>query len=254
MQQLSHRITAFVTELNGYLEPLASSLAQVAKEMEPMFQAFILYDGIAKAREATGWLPYRTVPFTQYFRECGGDIAALTTCISSYYEHHASVILQDIALQLPAYDIDNEAKETLSEALSAHEYRLFRCSCRVLLPEIERVIREDWLGIQEVKTLSQALLEGEINKKSLSDFVLNGPQDLVLFGPFASHLFSWVASRADVAQESIPNRHAAAHGWVSYSSSQSSLNTIICADYIFRLTTSFKATKTKEFTELHAAN
>ena len=70
---------------------------------------------------------------------------------------------------------------------------------------------QPWLGIQGVKTLSQGLLEGEINKKALSDFVLNGPGDLVLFGPFTEHLFRWVHDRADVEQESIPNRHAATH-------------------------------------------
>ena len=254
MQQLPQVIEAIIAELNRYLEPLANRLMQAAKELEPMIQAFIIYDGIAKAREATGWLPYRTVPFAQYFRECGEDTHKLTAQISNYYENYGSIIVQDIASQLLEYDIDEEARSALQEALCAHEYGLFRCACRVLLPEIERVIREDWIKIQGLKTLSQPLLEKEINKRALSDFVLNGPVDLVLFGPFAEHLFAWVNNRADVEQESIPNRHAVTHAWVPYSSKQSSLNAIICTDYIYRLTTSFKAMERDRLTECDVAH
>ncbi len=37
------------------------------------------------------------------------------------------------------------------------------------------------------------------------------------------------------AQDPVPNRHAAVHGLVSYSSMQNSLNTIFMADYIFQV-------------------
>ena len=232
--------------LNEHLEPLARGLVRLAEEFKPYLQGFLLYDAIAKARETTGWLPYRTVPFAQYFRECGGDTKAFNAQVSSYYNNHALDIVKDINARLVNYETDDEAKATLREALSAHQYGLFRCVCRVLPPEIERVIREDWLAIQDVATLRAPLFEGKINERSLSDFALDGSHDLLLFDLLTSHLFAWVTNRQTVYGESTPNRHAATHGWVTYSSIQSSLNSIICTDYVFRLTTSFQSAKRED--------
>ena len=255
MHQIFDQLTKLTADLRRYLEPLADSLERLAKgvepylrEIEPYLQGFVLYDAIAKARETTGWLPYRTIPFARYFQECGGSAEAFCAQVSSYYENHALEVVQDIASRLDDYAVDDEAKVTLREALDAHQYGLFRCVCRVLPPEIERVIREDWLAIHDVTSLKNTLFEGKINEKSLSDFVLDGSQDLVLFGLLAFHLFAWVNDRETIDQEPTPNRHAATHGWTPYSSAQSSLNAIICADYVFRLTTSFRATRREELT------
>jgi hypothetical protein len=40
-----------------------------------------------------------------------------------------------------------------------------------------------------------------------------------------------------------PNRHAATHGWAVYDSVRDSLNTIICADYVYRVATALKRRK-----------
>ena len=48
-----------------------------------------------------------------------------------------------------------------------------------------------------------------------------------------------------VEQDPVPNRHAAMHGFVSYSSPQNSLNTIFVADYMFRLIGSFRNAQTE---------
>ena len=173
MQKLFDHIAFFLTEVDRRLEPLARDLALVADKLEPMIRAFLLWDSIAKAREETGWLPYRTVPFIQYFNECGGDTRALAARVSNYYENHELAIVKDIESRLAGYDVDEEAKATLHEALLAHKQGLFRCSCRVLLPEIERVIREDWLGIEGVSTLNANKLRDAINQKELSDFLLS---------------------------------------------------------------------------------
>ena len=45
-------------------------------------------------------------------------------------------------------------------------------------------------------------------------------------------------------QDPVPNRHAAMHGYVSYSSPQNSLNAIFVADYMFRLISSFRNDQT----------
>lgn len=242
-------VAQLAQEIDQYLRPLTQGLQSLAKAIQPLAQGFVLYDEIAKASEASGWLPYRTVPFRQYFFECGGIMNAISEKIESYYENQSQEIIQDIESQLARYDIDREAKATFKEALRAHECALYRCACRVLLPEIERVIREDWLDVSSIATLKQEQIERAMNKKYLEDFVLKAPEDLVLFDQLATHLFKYVESHNQVLQETTPNRHAASHGWVSYSSKKNSLNTIICADYVFRLVTSFKGSGQEESTE-----
>lgn len=246
MHDIFDQMTTFTTKFNQHLEPLAMGLGRLAEEFKPYLQGLLVYDAAAKARETTGWLPYRTVPFDQYFRECGGDTKAFSARVSSYYSNHALDIVKDINARLANYGTDDEAKATLQEALSAHQRGLYRCVCRVLPPEMERVIREDWLAIRDVAALKTPLFEGKINKRSLSDFALDGSHDLLLFDLITSHLFAWVHSRQTVYGESTPNRHAATHGWVAYSSIQSSLNSIICTDYVFRLTTSFHSARREE--------
>jgi hypothetical protein len=46
---------------------------------------------------------------------------------------------------------------------------------------------------------------------------------------------------AKISGDSIPNRHAAIHGYVSYDSAQSSLNAIFITDYIFQVIQAAKA-------------
>ena len=253
MQNLSDQMNRLVAGLEMHLKPLSTFLQAVAQQLQPMIQGIVFYDQIAKSKEATGWLPYRTVPFAEFLRTCGADAAAFSAKVNEYYETYSSTITEDIASQIESYDVDDEAKETLREALRAHSCGLFRCVCRVLLPEMERVIQADWRGVQGIQTLNQRTLETEINKYALSDFAPNGPHDLVIFGLFANHLFTWVQNRSQVDQETLPNRHAATHGWASYSSRQSSLNTIICADYIFRLTTNIKAANEEKLNDHHVA-
>ena len=212
------------------------------EELKQLALGFFLLHGIAEASEASGWLPYRTVPFEQHFLDCGGDIEALTNRVSSYYENHGEVITRDVESALPGYGVDAEAKATLAEALKAHGCELYRSSCRVLLPEIERVIREDWLNIKDLQPLSQKALIKKTEQYHLEDFV-HGSGDLVLFGRIFDHLFVRFDGVQPADAHAAPNRHAATHGWAIYSSQQDSLNTIVCADYVFRMVTSFNERK-----------
>ena len=240
MQRWIDQMTVLSAEFNRYLEPLTSNLARIAKEMEPLAQTLVLSSRIARVTEVSGWLPYRTVPYGRFHQECGGEVNALSVRVSCYYKCHSQIILQDINSQLMRYAVDEEAKATLREALKAHEHSLYRCVCRVLMPEIERVVREDWLGIEKIGSLSQQCIEKKVDRHYLEDFIMDGPADFVLFGHFIEDLFVWVKNRRQVQRQSTVNRHAASHGWTAYSSMQYSLNTIICADYIFRMVTYFK--------------
>ena len=104
------------------------------------------------------------------------------------------------------------------------------------------MIREDWLNIKDLRPLSQKALVKKTEQYHLEDFV-QGSGDLVLFGRVFDHLFVRFDGVQPADARAAPNRHAAAHGWAIYSSQQDSLNTIICADYVFRMVTSFRERK-----------
>ena len=145
-------------------------------------------------------------------------------------------IRADIESRLNDYHIDDEAKDTFRVALSAHEHGNYRCVCRVLFPEIERVIRVNLFnGAGSVRT--NEMLEKLIDDRPLEDFISKEAFGLVLFGRLVKHLCEQVSDeeRGKFEQNFVPNRHAAIHGLMSYSTHKHSMNMIIMADYIFQI-------------------
>lgn len=240
MQRLIDQLAAVTESIVQQLHPLARLLAEATKpggELHSFVKGMALYAAISNVSEDSGWLPHQTVPFEQMLRDCRADRRRFSEMVSDYYENHGNVVLDSIVRRLAEYSIDDEARATMVEAVDAYNSGLHRCVCRVLLPEIERIVREELLGVARVSTLRESEFHDFLNKHHLEDFILTGPSDLVLFGRLSKHVFRYVKSRHQVEQESTPNRHAATHGWLSYSSNKNSLNTIICADYVYRLVT-----------------
>ena len=60
---------------------------------------------------------------------------------------------------------------------------------------------------------------------------------LVLFGRLFEHLYETVnkENKSVFVEDDVPNRHAAIHGLVSYSTHKHSVNMIIIADYFFQI-------------------
>ncbi|MCY4485892.1 MAG: hypothetical protein OXF11_02115 [Deltaproteobacteria bacterium] len=208
-----------------------------------------------------GWLPHYTMPFGAIAKSHEeGD--KISSTILDYYDENWETVRGRIERRLVGYEIDAEARATFREALDAHESRLHRCVCRVLFPEIERVLFTKLfgglLGNKQI-TYDEYIrtLTGE--NRHIEDFIIDGLFDLSVFGHLTKAvrekdrrrlgkehvsgadamifgIFSNVkdeARRQSLARNAIPNRHAALHGLVSYSSSQHSLNTIFLADYMF---------------------
>jgi hypothetical protein len=135
------------------------------------------------------------------------------------------------------YNIDQESKETFLEALDAHEAGLFRCGCRVLFPEVERLSRIELLGNALPSKASQKDLRGVAGDLTMSETEPGGRFALDLYRKLEKHLYANVESTTLIQyeQDSVPNRHAALHGLVAYRTAQNSLNTIIMTDYIFQV-------------------
>lgn len=189
-----------------------------------------------KMTEESGWLPYHALQVDRVFEEGAAEVEAFGDRLDTYYRNHGMDIVRDVESAITSFDVDDEAKATLGEALHAHEQGLYRASCRVLLPEIERVIREDWLEITGVRPLTQKALITRLEHIELDD-VAREFGDLARLGAL-SNAFARFATPEGAGP--APNRHAATHGWAVYDSARDSLNTIICADYVYRVATALR--------------
>ena len=175
------------------------------EELKQLASGLLVLFAISDASERSGWLPYRAAPVEQVLTDRGGGREAIADRVDAYYRAHDMDIVRDIDSAMATYDVDAEAKATLAEALKAHEHGLYRSCCRVLLPEIERVLREDWIGIGGIKTLSPKAITEKVNQYHLEDFVLD-EGGLVLFGKIFTHLFEWFQDLDDPYDHTTPNR------------------------------------------------
>ncbi len=215
-------------------------------------------------------MPHHTTPFELATNQLD-DIEALRRALLAYYEENWRGVRSKIEVRLSTYSIDDEAKETLREALGAHEVGHYRSVCRLLFPEIERLFRNALFGGRRgnirhgefVKRLvgrerDGRMGEGEPDDGSLllADFLTGGAHEFSVFeyltgdlkergeikgrrasrtGEYRPSLFVNISdANIEAARGSpIPTRHAVVHGLVNYSTPQSSLNAIFIADYVF---------------------
>ena len=248
-------------ELSSSLEPLIRSLDTAAPRVQAI--AHEIAHEMAKLDTAEsllerGWVPNHTTPFG-LVSECGDDSAGLQTSLLAYYTDNWGEVRERLETRLFYHDIDDEAKATFREALDAHEAGLYRSVSRVLFPEFERVFRAVLFGgcaghISYQDFVRKLCDEGA--NLELGDFLIAGIQDMVLFQYLIEGVSNVGASSEDsrsgtphygpglavgigkknveqAKRSPIPTRHGVAHGLVTYSSRQSSLNAIFIADYVF---------------------
>ena len=256
---ICRQVEPILRELTVRLEPLMRSLKTAA----PLVQAVDLELAKLDTAESLlerGWVPNQTTPF-DLVAECGNDGPMLQTSLLAYYTDNWSEVRTRLESRLSSYDIDDEAKATFGEALDAHEAGFYRAVNRLLFPEFERLFRAALFdgragNIRYNEFMKTLVSDKEADHLGLGDFLIAGLQDMVLFEyltkgvkkPSASadgssdvtpEYMPGLAVRVDntnialARQSPIPTRHAVAHGLVTYSSQQSSLNAIFIADYIF---------------------
>ena len=215
-------------------------LSRVAERIRLVANGVELWDWVEKASKQSGFLPFRTVPFDDFYQKSGDNYNLFYTHVSEYYANHQQEILHSIATQITVLDVSSEPKATLLEAIEAHGHGLFRLTCRGLLPDIERVVREDWIGESGVGQVKVWKIEKAIEEKYLEDLTPDNWFNLVLFNLLINHLYRDGKHIKDFRENPFPNRHAALHGWLDYPSQENSLSSIIFADYIYRLGSKFK--------------
>ena len=208
VEPLAKAMTPITIQLSEVFQQLAVSLGPVNEGLKKLAEASAPY--LAKWSELAprlaewsrtvdalndvGWLPCHTAPF-HHVAECGDDLDLLDRRFSEYYCTQWSEIRDDMESRLEDYHIDDEARETFREALSAHEAGLYRCVCRVLFPEIERTIGAG-LG-------PKRLLEKLTGTGDLADYAFRELCGYVLFGRLVKHVYE-SGTRGDLRAGSGP--------------------------------------------------
>ena len=196
---------------------------------------------LGKVLEKHGWFPHYTMP--EYLLADNQDNPELNEILTDYYRGNWNTVRQTIEQQLDTYLVDAEAKAAFRECLDAHENGLYRLVCRSSFPEVERIIRVE-INHNNVGHFSvQKLVRQHFDDLPVSVFP-NSKFGFTGYRQFTEHLYAQVKNDADrqhFSSHPIPNRHAAIHGLIQYSSEQSSLNSIFVAEYIFQLITAQKS-------------
>lgn len=209
------------------LAPVLQKLCEWSVQAAPYANAFVKWNRTVDALNEAGWLPYRSVPL-HYFEDFCDDPNLLDVQLTNYYCAQWSCIRSEMEARLDRYHIDDEARMTFGEATMAHEAGYYRCVCRVLFPEIERMVGAGRVG-------SEQMLKKLTGQRGLAYFAFRESFDYVLFGRLVSHAYDQVNKdkRESIERVSIPNRHAAMHGLVPYSTHKHSMNMLILTDYVF---------------------
>ena len=157
---------ALFAEVSQHLEPLVLGWQHFMKTAAPVvlevWPEFVKWNVSSELLGRAGWLPHYTTPFG-YIAECGEDIDAVRSRLLDYYTNSWQNVRSEIESRLSDYKIDAEAKAAFDEALDAHEAGLYRCVCRVLFPEIERVVR-----LSSSNQLRTAWISGRVPVLSVS--------------------------------------------------------------------------------------
>lgn len=223
------------------IEPVANAISQVLPiiaQMQPYIEALASANKIIDSVLATGWLPHHTIGI-DYIKESMVGTSSLESRIREYYEKNWLDIRHDIESRMACYRVSEEAKETFREAMDAHEAGHYRCVCRVLFPELDRELRIRFFNDSTGRIDSREMLKALANRGSLEEYLQRSVFSYILFTQLATQLYKNVkeSNKSQFELRDVPNRHAALHGLVRYTTHKHSMNMLVMTDYIFEILT-----------------
>ena len=228
LQRLNEWATAAAPLLEEFNRK-AEAAAETMERLQPALKRFHERKQIHDALDEVGWLTHPSVPY-RLVEGCGDDRALLEARIADYYRTRWTDIRDGMESGLAEYHIDDEARATFREALTAHESGLYRCVCRLLFPEIERMIGA---GHRSRPMVEKLLASGDTTERQVRELF-----DRVMLERIREHAYEQVwteGERERFERDPVPNRHAAIHGRVAYSTHKHSMNMLILTDYVFRI-------------------
>ncbi|MGA7973578.1 MAG: hypothetical protein WCA36_12300 [Pseudolabrys sp.] len=228
-----------------YNEQIRKAIAPATIQFTEFATRFAQLERKRQLLDQAGFLPHISTPMN-LIEEHEGTPDQLSESIEDYYRNNWRAIQRDLTKRIASYDIDDEAKQALCEALECHGHGLYRATCRHLLSEIERVARVELHNDTLSTITSQHALQEIAGDLSYSEIEPIGYFGLELFNRLSSHLYVPVRDeeqRQQIALDPVPNRHAALHGLVVYRSFKNSLNTIFMMDYVLQIVNAVKRRK-----------
>ena len=210
----------------------------------------ILVHPKAQLASELGWVVHHSLPIDLLDNVHDDD---LDEAIMAHYRAKWSDFRRETELDTNEYLVDQDTKETVIQALQAHEIGLYRVVPRTLMAEIERVIRVQLRG----KIVGRELNVKETILSEVDDLPMSSFHDLtsstMQCEAFEGHLYEKINDENDrsrFADNPIPNRNAALHGLVPYSSEKSSLNSIFLMDFVLQTTTQAKRARIAEAADI----
>ena len=210
----------------------------------------ILVHPKAQLASELGWVVHHSLPIDLLDNVHDDD---LDEAIMAHYRAKWSDFRRETELDTNEYLVDQDTKETVIQALQAHESGLYRLVSRTLMAEIERVIRVQLRG----KIVGRGLNVKETILSEVDDLPMSSFHDLtsstMQYETFEGHLYEQIYDENDrsrFADNPIPNRHAALHGLVLYSSEKSSLNSIFLMDFVLQTITQAKRARIAEAADI----
>lgn len=241
MRQIALPAQSVIDQFNDAAKNIRSSFQFLVPSAEQLdiFRQLSELEVQKRALERIGLLPHRSMPASLLTEQ---DDDVLRSSLQQHYTENWERISEGIRERVNSFDIDDEAKAVMAEALEAHRNGHYRSVCRLLLPEIERVARVELEGnrpgsVNMNKVMVEPALELPLDKTRL-----NGYFALLLFDHLADHLYVHVdeKNRLKLQGDPVPNRHAAIHGMIVYRSFWNSLNVIFMTDFAFQLMAAIK--------------
>ena len=256
MEAQDSKLADFISTVRRFADAIIPHLEPIARDLVGVVISRQLREVMGQA----GWLPHYTTPLN-LITNSAGDADTVRNKLSEYYSQNWDDVRKAIESEIDGYNVDEDAKATLREALDAHEYGLYKSVCRLLFPEIDRLLHVEIFGRRTGSPKYNVAVKKLVSDKTLGDFILGGWYDFDYFGHLTKAIRQSGVSKFDdrifgifthvdetdlrrLEQDPVPNRHAVVHGYVSYSSPQNSINTIFIADYIFRLISQLRNDRT----------
>lgn len=237
--QQAREVTKAFHDLQKRIETDAAKIREafesVCVSWQPIFAEHAKHQKAKDAlRQTPGLLPHATTPWGLFDEDDPDKFGPLVT---EFYETSWDAVEEQFQRDLQDYDVGGAAKRAMHDALMCHRHGLFRSVVLTLLPYVEMEFRKAF----EIEVGGNAASLQELRNivwKVPAGIVLSHTAPMDLLEILDAHLYDKVKTAEALARfeaDQIPNRHAAIHGLIEYSSHQNSMNTLIVADYVFFL-------------------
>jgi hypothetical protein len=231
-------LTAVGERFRRQMEAMQATLAPLAEQLKWIEDQ----ERQCERLERAGWLPHKSSPFDM-LKSNAIDDADVDSAVAEYYARNWPAVSATLRSEIDGCSLDDEARECFAEAVAAHGAGLYRCAPRLLFPEIERVARLELHGGELDRITNQDKLVQAIGSLTPAEMASTGVTGLRFYKKLTEHLYRHLkdADRVAAAKaDPVPNRHAAVHGIISYTSAKSSLNALLVADYLLQAISTIK--------------